>query len=1148
MNLPASERRTVAVLFAQVSGAEAIPDPVAAHRLLDDVFLRLREAIESRGGALDKIVGSTVMAVFGAPVAHSDDPLRAVLAALDMRQAVAAPPFSLTLRAGINAGEVLWGSVGGDRPTVMGDVVNVAQRLMEVADAGTVLVEAGVERFARRRAGFRRLPPFRLRGRVEAVEACEAVADRGEETERPDEKAGSPFLGRADEMARLRRLLDEGRGGFVLVLGEAGIGKSRLLGEFGAVCTARTPALRFTAARASEEARIRLGPFAKILRAETGASDAEGVVAALQRALDPSIRSPIDRENAAHLIALSVGLEVPGARVRHIAPERVQAETAGAWERWLRARAPGVLCVEDLHWADSGTVELLEDLAARLAGVPVLLIATARPGGPAPRGAEILRIGDLDPLSLRGLAEAVLGAPLSADLASFLAEKSGGNPYYCEELSRFLRAAGLVAGEPLALLSTPRQVPSGLNGLLVARLDALDAAVKETLKVASVIGREFWEGLLGRLLGRDAAADVGEARRCDLADRHATSLIPDDVEDAFRHALLRDAAYSLLTKKDRQRLHTAAASELEGRADSLGRRVAALAARQREAAGQPAEAARLYAGSAVGAAGEFAWAEALGLAQEAERLGAGAAATLVAVEACQRLARFREALDRAMRIARGDAFPAERARALNLASAAHLGLGELRESLAAAEEAVALAPEGLIRSEARLKRAEALRRIGRPAEALEETLHLAPAEPEGRALRIFRGDVLEARAQILLMTGDYDAALEAIDESLILRRDVGDRAGEATCFLCKTSIHQHRGDFESALPPAEQALEIIRQTGDRKGIEGILYALAGVQYGRRKQELAYGHLMEALSISREIGDRAGLGKCLFGLGNLLTDLPSAQDPRAAYLEALAIARSNGDRGLVALCLNSLARDSRSAGKLQEAREFLLEALAIERDMGDRSGLAHTHHRLGQVLSDLGATGEARSSLESALSLFRELRNSLKEAEILQALGLLDGLEGLTAAGIGKLDRAVSYFETHSRTLELRDALIIRSRLVRGIAPGRAKEDALRLRAMGEAGTGTRAGTIASLRLAEIALEEGRVEEAVRQAMPLTVWATILGASAPEKLHVVEDAARVLIRAGRREEGRAAAAAALTEARRMGCRLAAASLERLASEE
>ena len=313
-------------------------DPEDVRDVVDELFRRFRALIESHGGAVDKFIGDAVMAVFGAPVAHGDDPVRAVRAGLalqrDLQAFNAAKSLDLAMRVGINAGEVLWGRVGGGAATVMGDPVNVAQRLESAAAVGTVLVSRAVERVARAAIRFRPAGAVALKGREESVETFVAESELEDLTELRG-AAPTRFAGREEEMRRLRDAWTAGRGGAFAITGEAGIGKSRLAAEFRRVARLETPSAWVVTGRAREGSVQPLGLFAEILRTSTpappGRAPGGEAVAAM---VEDGLRGVApDAAVLAQIVALSAGFPVPGSPVASMDPARFALESARAWMR-----------------------------------------------------------------------------------------------------------------------------------------------------------------------------------------------------------------------------------------------------------------------------------------------------------------------------------------------------------------------------------------------------------------------------------------------------------------------------------------------------------------------------------------------------------------------------------------------------------------------------------------------------------------------------------------------------------------------------------------------------------------------------------------------------------------------------------------------
>ncbi|MBI2921462.1 MAG: tetratricopeptide repeat protein [Planctomycetes bacterium] len=1050
------ERRVVCVVFAQASGLAELPESERT-AIADALFRRLRLVVESHGGSVDKFIGDVVMALWGAPKAHEDDEARALRASLEMARETATfashHGVALGLRAGVNRGEVLYGRVGGDRATVMGDAVNVAQRLEAAAASGQVLASAAVETLARGAFEFQAIPPLHLKGREESVSAFAVTGGSPGRTARLD---AAPMVGRSAEIERLTSAVSAGRGAFLWVEGEAGVGKSRLVGELRARLRLLRPGLRIETGRATDAAKLPMYALGEAI----GQTHGERLAPALAEALAAAGASAGDARNWGNLIAISLGRAVEDSNAGAVEPARLKAETHWAWEQWMRAllaRGPLLLCLEDLHVADDGTIDLLACLASRLAAESFAVVATARPGARRPGGFEAVALGELPADAATALAASILGGPLAPDLEAFLAKKSGGNPYYIEELARFLLENRLAVGLPLRLASRTERVPDGLQGLLVARLDGLAADEKEVVKGASVVGQEFWELFLAGLLDREVHASLAEASRRGMVLDRPASLLPGERQSAFRHALLRDAAYSLVTKKERARLHGAAADAFEKRASAAGRIATVLAARHREAAGAPGEAAILWMRAARDAFAAPAWEESLSYAAEAERLGGGTDTALFTGNALLHLARYPEALELFESVL---ADPATPLRSRALLQKARICSKTSR--LAEAEEATGLALEHADDDEFRIEilgfRAELQSRRGR-AEAARESLALAHgilagrppgsrsayfvAHAEGQvlfccgdsqgALRAFESALefqrrhgnafgvlgcLNSLGQTRHRLGDFEGAARALETAIAGQREIGDRRGVATCLLNLGLVHQWRGDYARAVEAEEESLRLHLEIGDGIGAASAHSNLGIALFRSGKPEAALAEHRAALAILRVSGIPAALANCLGNIGNVLFDRGEYAEAALAQEESIAIQRRVGNRLGLACSLGNLASIRLAQGACEEALRGHLEALALKREIGDLPGAANSLTGVGTTRHALGELAEAASPLEESLDLRRRLGDRPGIAESLASLAALLASRGDFEAAIRATQESVAISaEIGNRSLE-----------------------------------------------------------------------------------------------------------------------------------
>jgi class 3 adenylate cyclase len=498
------ERRLVTVLMADLVGFTALSadaDPEQVKRLVDDSFERLVDDVVAFGGRLDKIVGDELVAQFGAPVAHEDDAERAVRAALRMQDTLAGlvPQLGVAvqMRVGVNTGEGVVGSMraGGD-PTVMGDVVNTAQRLEKLAAPGEVIVGPGTYAATRDAIRYEALGPQGLRGREAPVEAYRAVAA----LTRPGRRRAherSPFLGRDAEIGALAHVLSMAasrrRAHLVLLSGDAGVGKSRLASEIATLAAGDYGAEVLAGQCVPYGDANVFGPVAEALRHVCGL-DGDDTREAPARALvmervSDALRLPPDAAESERvvegLLYLIDGVARPG-----VDPSRARDDALRSTLAFLEAlagRAPLVLTLSDVHWASDEVLELCDRMLSRLHNLPFVLVATTRQGLEdrwIPESGRYntlaLHLEPLDDAATAELVRALLCGEADQQTVAFLLERSGGNPFFVEELVAFVQETR--DGENL------RELPATLHGLVAARLDALEPAERSLLEDCAVVG------------------------------------------------------------------------------------------------------------------------------------------------------------------------------------------------------------------------------------------------------------------------------------------------------------------------------------------------------------------------------------------------------------------------------------------------------------------------------------------------------------------------------------------------------------------------------------------------------------------------------------------------------------------------------------
>jgi class 3 adenylate cyclase/tetratricopeptide (TPR) repeat protein len=580
----------VTVLFADLVDSTPLAerlDPEDVKGAVERCLWRLTREVEDFGGEVHQYMGDGLMAVFGAPVAHEDDPERAVRAGLAMQAAMAevgelplaGSSESLALRVGINSGEVMAGAFA-DHYNVIGDAVNVAARLEGKARPGGVVVGEGTFHSTRRAIEYRALGPVRLKGKSRAIRVWEAVAALSRTTPfRAKAPGEAPLIGRDGLLSTLTDILEavvtHRRPEYVTLSGDPGVGKSRLVREFAAGISRLRPNLAVRYGRCLPYGHgVTFWALGEIVKAHCGIHESDSPESAGQRltaALDSLVADDREREWMRARIRPLIGASGASPMV-----EAEPIETFAAWRRFLEVIAadrPLLLVIEDLHWANAGLLEFLAYLAESVHDLPLLGVATCRAEGnrhgwERRSGTVALPLEPLEHHDIELLIDGVLGGrPLRRDMRTAISKRAGGNPLFTEELVRMaVERSSAGSGSEAELNEQSTLVPDTVQAVMSSRLDTLSDAERLVLHDAAVIGERFWVGAVARLADADpeAVRPVLE----DLAARgfirtKPQSVVRNEEEFVFWHILLRDVAYQRLPRSARAVKHRAAASWIE---------------------------------------------------------------------------------------------------------------------------------------------------------------------------------------------------------------------------------------------------------------------------------------------------------------------------------------------------------------------------------------------------------------------------------------------------------------------------------------------------------------------------------------------------------------------------------------------------------
>ena len=577
--LHAEERKLVSVLFVDLVDFTArsdLADPEDVRAALRPFHVAAKRETERFGGTVEKFIGDAVMAVFGAPVAHEDDPERAVRAALAIRDWIADEGAELQVRMAVNTGVAL---VSVDsRPQegeaiATGDVVNTAQRLEAAAPVNGILVSEQTYRATRDAIDYRLAPPVEAKGKAQPIPVWEVVGARARSGVDLLREPRTPLVGRKREIdllhSALARAREERSPQLVTLVGVPGIGKSRLVFELSKALDEDRELISWRQGRCLPYGDgVSFWALGEIVKAQAGILESDNLEQAghkLHRAVLEVLGEDQDaRWVEQHLRAL-VGAGTD------LTPGEASGEAFAAWRRFLEGLAdlrPLVLVLEDLHWADEALLDFVDELPDRVRDAPLLILCAARPellerrpgwgGGKA--NALTISIPPLSEEETERLVGFVLEQPLlEAQLQKTLLARAAGNPLYAEQFARVVAEIGSLD-----------ELPDTVHGIIAARLDGLPLQEKALLQDAAVIGKVFWLGALGAMDGiQQAQAEelLFGLERKEFVQRARRASVAGEAEYAFRHLLLRDVAYSQIPRAAREEKHRRAADWIE----SLGR-------------------------------------------------------------------------------------------------------------------------------------------------------------------------------------------------------------------------------------------------------------------------------------------------------------------------------------------------------------------------------------------------------------------------------------------------------------------------------------------------------------------------------------------------------------------------------------------------
>lgn len=928
---PTTERRRVTVVFADLVGFSTLAehlDPEHLNALVTETLKELSAEVERRGGSVENFAGDALVAIFGAPQAHEDDPERAVAAAVAIRDAIAhrskATPTPLQVRVGVNSGLVVAGATGDGRQTgVLGDAVNIAARLQQAAGPGEVLVSASVWRRVRDRYQEQPIGLLEVKGREQPVEAYRIEGVRLPETRRQ-----APFVGRRDELALLDILwssVAKGNTHIVSLAGEPGVGKSRLMSQF----APRDGALDVRVSCDSERA---FGPFLDLITQILGRRPAD--VGDLKQ---QAAAVGVDAETSL-LIGALLGLAGAPPVVRMADEQQKRQVFAGVWQFLLAAPQgrPALIVFDDLHWADRSSIELLGFLLERLNAVPIMIVLTIRPGFEQIERSALRASHTaihLEPMSAEESVAVARGflrvTALPEDLERIIATRAEGNPFFIEELLQALLELGSLAvvnGHAI-LARVDVEIPDTVQGTVLARVDRLTPSERSLLQQLAVIGRHFSTDLV-----RAVTSDEKVGGALDALARAQLLVSPAPNQWSFKHALIQEVTYETLLLRQRKELHARVAAALEAQSADDPASLEVLAGHYARA--EASEKARRYSMAAGDLAAErMGFNEAIGRYQTALRLwGSGDEEGRLAL------------LDRLGYAAHLGGDPARARSALIEAESGWRALGNLRRAGATLSH---LGRAYWVTGE-----------VDRAADVLERAIAmLGPERPSPELVRAY----VWASA-LHMLTGDIGVGAELARKGLEIAEPLGLDGMRANLLNTLGACEAFSGDV-GAISRLEQALELADRSGDPEAILRIYVNLPDnlFKFGRHEEGVVLSR--RGREIARKLGSPGFEWFIAANEASMLIELGRYEEAEALVREALeshAILSIPGQVNAKMVYAEALIRQ----GRYSQARVLIDEAVPLARRIGGSEFLS-------PALVIQASLDEAQGSIASASQILSE---------------------------------------------------------------------------------------------------------------------------------------------------------------------------------
>jgi class 3 adenylate cyclase/tetratricopeptide (TPR) repeat protein len=957
------ERRLITSLFADVSGFTSLSetlDPEQLIETIDPLISALSGIVGRYEGVVDKYAGDALLALFGAPVSHEDDAERAIHVALEMHAEIERLKHvlphgeGLALHIGVNSGHAIARVQGSEVRldyNVLGDAVNLAQRLESAAPLGETYVSEATYRLTRHRFEFESVGELTLKGKREPVPAWRVVGELARV-----ERSRRQLVGRNAEVATLTESLDalaDGRGSVVVVAGEPGVGKSRLTAEMADLAEER--GVRWIGARClSYGAALAYWPVTDLLRSHPEVVEAAG-------------------EAERPFLARLLGEAAP--EVAELEPEAFRRglhEAIGSALATLAAEQPLLLAVEDVHWADPSSVAVAAELARLCPDHPIVLYLITRPEAlPSLRdlmpGARELELRPLDAAAVERFMTALLGGSPPEGLAATMIERTGGNPLFVEELIVSLQETEALArvGDEWTMQAgwDAATLPNTIETVIAARIDLLSRPSASLLQTAAVIGRRMRVELLTAV----GAAVAGVHERVDeLVDKGFldTALDPDGAEVVlFHHALILDAAYARLLRRTRREMHLRVAEvgeKLYGVSDSN----LDLLARHYYLGGAGEKAVHFLVRAGERDKRLFANDEAiLSFSRAVELAPENAGIKLELADLYELVGKYDEALEayEAVREATSDL------RAWRGIAATLRKRGEYPEALATIDQAFAveeLKGEDLTTLWSEQGRTlELAGRVAEAADVLRAGLELAQGRRDAAV-----GHLRNQLARVLTVQGELDAALEQGLEAKAIFDEDEDLRGLASTMRVLGGTYRSLRRLDEAASALRQGLELAERVGNVEEIGGCLLNLGVVEATRDAKEEALVCFRRAVSEYERTRHGSGRAIAYSNLAYMLTLCEQYDEALEYCRRALDVAEAIGHSRTIAETFDTMAAIAFAQGEYPDAARRAEEAATLHLELGANPSAAAALELAGKASEEAGDAVRADSRRERARTI------------------------------------------------------------------------------------------------------------------------------------------------------------------------------------